>query len=301
MPCLTLEDECLRDGLQAEADTLGTKQKLALFHGLVSAGVKRIQIGSFVDPELVPQMANTDELVHRIGGSGGVLLTGLVLNGRGLERALACGLKHVSMSVSISETHSQKNVRLSAANALHDMTTLIGNAAEAGMTVRAGVQCAFGCAYEGAIAESKVLKALTAMAEAGARELNLADTTGMANPKQVRRLIAKVQKAIPGRELSLHLHDTRGLGLANMLAGYEAGVSIFDVSAGGLGGCPFVKGATGNVATEDAVNLFDQMGIETGVNLQALCREVAQLEILLGRELPGKMCRVLRAENSCGP
>lgn len=301
MPALILEEESLRDGLQAEREILGTDQKLDLIHALVSAGIKRIQVGSFVNRDLLPQVADTDELVWRIGELEGVLVTGLVLNDKGLERALACGLKHLSMSVSVSETHSQKNVRRSAAEALCNMTGLIAAAVDAGMTVRAGAQCAFGCVYEGTIEEDKILATLAAMADAGAQELNLADTTGMANPAQVNRLITKVQQTLPDRKLSLHLHDTRGLGLANMLAGYEAGVRIFDVAAGGLGGCPFVRGAAGNVATEDAVNLFERIGVDTGVNLAGLCQVVAQLENLLGRELPGKMCRVLRGLNCCKP
>ena len=292
MASIILEDEALRDGLQSEARILSLDQKIELFDKLVDAGLARIQVGSFVHPKYVPQMADTDEFIGRIKHTPGVLLTGLILNAKGLERALACGLKHVSMSVSVSDTHSRKNVKRPADEALAGMVELIKQAVEAGMTVRAGAQCSFGCVYEGAVPEKNVLNALEAMAAAGAHELNLADTTGMANPFQVRRLVEKVRAAIPGASLSLHLHDTRGLAMANLVAGYEAGVKIFDVAAGGLGGCPFVKGAAGNLATEDVVNLCDQAGIDSGVDLLKLCRAVELLGAMLSKELPGRMCRV---------
>ena len=295
---LLLEDETLRDGLQAEPKVLSLGSKVSLFKDLVSAGLKRIQVGSFVHPKAVPQMADTDELIREIKGTPGVLLTGLVLNGKGLERALAAGLKHVSMSVSVSEAHSLRNVRRSAGEALASMVEQIGRAAAAGLAVRAGAQCAFGCVYQGNVPEEGVLRAVEAMAAAGAVEVNLADTTGMANPLQVERLVKKVKGKLPETALSLHMHDTRGLGLANMYAGYRAGVRIFDVAAGGLGGCPFVRGAAGNVPTEDAANMFGQMGLDTGVDLPALCRVTASLERLLDRPLPGRMGRVL-ASASC--
>jgi len=296
---LILEDETLRDGLQAEANLLSLEDKISLFELLAAAGVKRIQVGSFVKPKVVPQMTDTDELIRQVKHTPNVLLTGLILNANGLERALACGLAHVSMSVSVSDTHSRKNVGRSADETLESMTGLIAQAVASGLTVRAGVQCAFGCVYEGTVSEDSVLRTLEAMAQAGATEVNLADTTGMANPAQVKSLVVRVKEALPDQVLSLHLHDTRGLGMANMIAGYETGVKIFDVASGGLGGCPFVRGAAGNVPTEDAVNLFEQMGVETGVDLNRLCQVVEKLEELLGRSLPGHMCRVLKVMGRC--
>ena len=220
-----------------------------LFDLLRTAGVQRIQVGSFVHPRVVPQMADTDMFASRVIGAQGILVTGLVLNAKGLERALACCLSHISLSASVSDSHSIKNVRKSSRKAIDSVTQLIRKAAEAGIAVRAGAQCVFGCVYEGAISEDKVVDTLCQMAKAGAHEFNLADTTGMANPAQVKRLVFKVRNALSNASLALHLHDTRGLGIANMIAGYEAGVRIFDTSAGGLGGCPFVRGAAGNVAT----------------------------------------------------
>jgi hydroxymethylglutaryl-CoA lyase len=300
MTSVILEDESMRDGLQVEKKILPLEAKLSLYHMLVASGVRRLQVGSFVHPKVVPQMADTDELIRIvIKENPGVLVTGLVLNGKGLERAIKCGLTHLSMSSSASNTHSLKNVRRSAQEALNDMIGLIRGAAASGIQVRAGVQCAFGCVYEGAVPENKVLEMAGAFAEAGASELNIADTTGMANPLQVRRLIARVKHTIPSMAISLHLHDTRGLGLANVMAGYEAGVEIFDVAAGGLGGCPFVVGASGNVPAEDAVNLFQQIGVDTGIDLEALCRVVDRYEELLGRPLPGRMNRVIKFRKEC--
>jgi hydroxymethylglutaryl-CoA lyase len=299
IPRVVLEDESLRDGLQFENAVVSLEDKLAIFELLRKAGLRRIQVGSFVNPKIVPQMADTDELVRRTRQTQGTVVTGLVLNAKGLERAAACGLGHVSLSASVSDTHSMKNVRKSAGEAITSIVRLIEQARAAGISVRAGAQCAFGCVYEGAVSEDKVVVALTRMAQAGARELNLADTTGMANPLQVRRLVSKVAGAVPAASLSLHLHDTRGLGMANMIAGYEAGVRIFDTSAGGLGGCPFVIGAAGNVPTEDAVHMFESMGIETGIDLQRMCEVVAYYENVLGKPLPGRMSRVLKSQAAC--
>jgi hydroxymethylglutaryl-CoA lyase len=297
---ILLEDETLRDGLQMEARLFNLEEKIRIFNLLVEAGLKRIQVGSFVHPKLVPQMADTDELVRTLLATPGVLLTGLILNEKGLERALACELTHVSMSVSASDTHSRKNANRSAEEALNSMTALISKAREAGLSVRAGVQCAFGCVYEGGIPEEKVVATAEAMASEGAKEINLADTTGMGNPVQVRRLVGKIRKNLPEQAVSLHLHDTRGLGLTNMLAGYEEGVRIFDVCSGGLGGCPFVKGAAGNVPTEDAAHMFEAIGLDTGIDLQNMGKVVEELEAILGRQLPGRMTRVLKATQSHG-
>jgi hydroxymethylglutaryl-CoA lyase len=296
---LLLEDEALRDGFQMESRIFGLDEKVQLFQILKNAGVKRIQVGSFVHPEIIPQMANTDELIRTLGVQQDTVVSALILNDKGLERALDCGVPHVSMSVSVSDTHSRKNAGRPATEALETMTQLISRALGSGLKVRAGLQCAFGCVYEGRISEEAVMSAAEEMVQAGAKEINLADTTGMATPYSVRKLIRRVKKAFPDIRISLHLHDTRGLGLANMLSGYEVGIRIFDVCAGGLGGCPFVKGAAGNVPTEDAVNMFESMGIRTGIDLKGICDAVAVLEDALGRKLPGRMKRVLEYKGTC--
>jgi hydroxymethylglutaryl-CoA lyase len=300
---IVLEDEALRDGLQMESRIFSLAEKLELFRILKSAGIKRIQVGSFVHPKIVPQMADTDELIRIIGQQDDTVVSALILNDKGLERALQSGVPHVSMSVSVSDTHSRKNARRPAAEALASMTELIGQALSAGLDVRAGLQCVFGCVYEGRIAETAVLNAAEKMIQSGAGEINLADTTGMADPWSIRHMVEIFKKEYPDVLISLHLHDTRGLGLANLFSGYEAGVRTFDVCAGGLGGCPFVKGAAGNVPTEDAVNMFETMGISTGIDLKTLCEAAAYLENALERTLPGRMKRVLehqRCKNEQG-
>ena len=299
---VVLEDEVMRDGLQMESRLFSFEEKVRIFQLLIEAQVGRIQVGSFVHPKVLPQMADTDALIRHLSPTrSGVLISGLILNDKGLERALSCGLSHVSMSVSASDTHSRKNANRPAQEALSAMTVLISQAKKAGLKVRSGIQCAFGCVYEGTVPEEKVLAAAQAMASAGADEVNLADTTGMGHPRQVRSLVRKVGQDLPGVEISLHLHDTRGLGLTNMFVGYEEGVRIFDVCAGGLGGCPFVKGAAGNVPTEDAVHMFETLGVETGIDLLKMSRVVEELETLLGRPLPGRMTRVLRAKSLGDP
>lgn len=298
MPLL-LEDEALRDGLQIESQIFTIDQKIEFFNLLKKAGVKRIQVGSFVHPKIVPQMADSDELIKTLGRQADTVISALILNSKGLERALACAVPHVSMSVSISDTHSRKNARRPAAEALTSMVELIKSARSQGLEVRAGLQSAFGCVYEGTISESAVLAAAEKMILAGVNEINLADSSGMANPYSIKSLVELVTQEFPEVRISLHLHDTRGLGLANMFSGYEAGVRVFDACTGGLGGCPFIKGAAGNVPTEDAVNMFESMGIDTGIELNTLIEAVAFLEKTLDRALPGRMERVLSFQQSC--
>ena len=289
-----LEDVSLRDGLQAETRRFSLEEKMALVRLLAAAGFRRLQIGSFVHPARLPQMADTDILVTRVRDAYPDLeCTGLVLNQQGLARALACGLAHISLSVSLSDRHSQENVGRPTSEALAAMVDLIARATAAGLRVRAGLMCAFGGPSEEPVPADWVLAAAKRLTEAGAASVNLADTAGVAGPSQVRCLIEQLRVAVPGIELSLHLHDTRGLGLVNLLAGYEAGVRLFDVAAGGLGGCPFVAGALGNIATEDAVHLLEGMGVTTGIDLPLFCQAVSYYERLLERQLPGRMGRVV--------
>lgn len=290
-----LEDQTLREGLQAESKIFDLKEKQALFNQLRAAGLNWIQVGSFVHPQVLPQMANTDLLIRQLNRvrKPDETISTLVLNAKGLERALACGVGHVNLSVSVSNSHSLKNAGQSASLALASMAEVVSAAKEAGIKLRAGLQCVFGCVYEGHIPVEKVLSSAEALIEAGARDINLADTTGMADPQAVSEMVASFNKQFPGIGLSLHLHNTRGLGLTNMWSGYTAGVRHFDVCTGGLGGCPFVKGAAGNIPTEDAVNMFESMGIRTGIDLMAVCEIVSHLESMFGRSLPGHMKRVL--------
>lgn len=294
-----LEDEALRDGLQMESQIFSLEDKSRLFELLQKAGVPRIQVGSFVHPKIVPQMANTDDLIKTIQPRQETTVTALILNDKGLERALNCGVPHVSMSISVSDTHSRKNAKMPTQEALGKMEGLIREALSSGLEVRAGLQSAFGCVYEGKIEKKAVLSAAERLMATGVREVNLADSTGMANPNMIRDMVSTFKKEFPQVNISLHLHDTRGLGLANMLAGYEAGARTFDVCAGGLGGCPFIKGAAGNVPTEDAVHMFESMGIPTGIDLAGVTEVVELLEKQLGRTLPGRMTQVIKSRVNC--
>ena len=294
-----LEEQSLRDGLQNEERLFSLAEKLEIVGLLAEAGIRRVQIGSFVDPRRVPQMRGIEELAQRVHAHWPHLIcSALVLNAQGLDRAASCGMRHLSLSFSASDSHSRANAGCSAGEALERMTGLVRKAVDLGITVRAGVQCAFGCISENEVPEETVLAAVQQLAAAGATEINLADTAGLAHPLQVRQLVRKIQPVVADKVLSLHLHDTRGLGLANLVAGYEAGVRLFDVAAGGLGGCPFIQGAAGNVATEDAVHLLARMGVATGIDLHRLVTVVRRYEELLGRELPGKMRRVLAPTNA---
>lgn len=289
---ILIEDEFLRDGLQNEKRLFSIDEKLGLLNAIEDAGVRRIQIGSFVHPEWVPQMADTDALFERITPREGVTYSALILNRTGLKRALAVGVKHLSISVSASETHSQKNTNRSVAEARTAIRPVIEGALAEGIAVRAGIQSALGCGFEGRIDPERVMDIARDYAASGVREINIADTAGLANPGQVYDLCTRLGEELPGVTLSLHLHDTRGLGLANMLAGLQAGVTVFDAAMGGLGGCPFVPKATGNIATEDAAFMCEQIGVGTGIDWRALRSPVEAAEALIGRPLPAKVSHV---------
>ena len=291
-----IEDEALRDGLQIETRLFSVEEKLALVEAIADAGVRRIQVGSFVHPKWVPQMANTDELFARLPARAGVTYTALILNEAGLDRALAVKASHLSMSVSASESHSRKNTNKGVDEALAGMLPTIERALTAGIGVRAGIQSALGCGFEGRIPVDRVLSIARAYSALGVSEINIADTAGLSNPKWTYEVCARVADVIaPGIRLSLHLHDTRGLGIANMVAGLQAGVAIFDAAVGGLGGCPFIPAATGNIATEDAVFALEEMGIRTGIDWRKLGPVTRSLETTLGRTLPSRLAHLAEA------
>lgn len=292
---VVLEEESLRDGLQAESRLFGLTEKMEIVRLLAAAGVRRLQLGSFVNPRSVPQVANTDVLAALVRREfPDILCTAQVFNEKGLERAIRSGLAHLHVPVWISEAQSRLHTGRPAAEGMEGATRLIASATTAGIDICAGIQCAFGGAGEEALSEAEVLAAIGPLAAAGARAIDLADSTGTAHPLPVRRLASAVREAYPEVELSLHLYETRGLGLVNMYAGYEAGVRVFGTAAGGLGGGACGDGALGTVATEDAVHLFQGMGVDTGIDLPRFCRVVERFEALLERQLPGRMTRVLQ-------
>ena len=279
-----LEDQTLRDGLQNAPRLLSLEGKLEIARLLAAAGLRRLQVGSLVDPRRVPQMAGTEELVRLVRRElPGVECTALALNEHGLERAIRSGLRRLSLSVSLADSHSRRNAGCGAGEALSRVTGLVGRAREEGIVVRAGLQCAFGGDGE-PVPWRQVVAAAGQLVAAGAAEINLADTAGKAGPDDVVRLVGRVRRAV-AVPLSLHLHGPRERALANLLAGYRAGVRLFDVAVGGLGGCPFVPGAGGNVATEEAAGLFASMRVATDLDVQALAAAAGRIAQLLGRPL----------------
>jgi hydroxymethylglutaryl-CoA lyase len=292
---IILHDVCLRDGLQMEQQTVPTPVKLGWLRRLVRTGVDVVQVGSFVHPGKVPQMADTDDLFRQLLSAGdvpaGVALSGLVLNEKGLERALACGVGMLCMGVSASETHSRKNTGMSVGEAGGRIIAMAHRAAAAGHDVQVSVQSAFGCGFEGAIPAATVLQIVRRYFEAGLTRISLADTAGHATPDRVEELFGEIRKLNPAAELACHFHDTYGMGLANIWAAIRAGVTSLECSVGGLGGCPFTKIAGGNVCTEDLVHMLQHMGIRSDVRLDGLTSLAGAIAEHLGRELPGRIYR----------
>lgn len=284
-----IEEQGTRDGFQVEAVQIPTELKIKWIEQAVEAGVKRIQMSSFVHPKLVPQMADAEAVCLGVNKKEGVIYSGLVLNVKGVERAIKSGLNHVAISMSASDMHSRKNANKSIEESLIEFAQMARIAKEAGLTVRGGIQCAFGCRYEGEVFEQFVIDLAKSHLDLDIDELSLADSTGMGNPVQTNRIMSKIIPLAGNLPVILHLHDTEGKGIANMIAAIECGVNHFDTAFGGLGGCPFIKGATGNIATEDVVHCLHQMGYETGINNLKMIELAKEVEVFLGRKLPGKM------------
>ena len=278
-----------RDGMQTQKTILSTAQKVDLVQGLIDSGLKHIQVTSFVHPRLVPQMADAEAVCAQLPAADGVTYSALVLNMKGLERAHDAGVRYVDMGVPASETLSRKNANSTIEEGMVRMEVMVKQARAWNMTVRAGVQTAFGCAYEGAIDRGWVVALAKRFLAMGIDELSLADSAGMGNPNQVRRLIQEIRPLAGDTPIALHFHDTRGQGLANLLSALMCGVTRFDSSLGGLGGCPFIKGATGNIATEDTANMLHDMGVATGVDVGRLTAVSRQLAVSLGATLPSKV------------
>ena len=273
-----------RDGLQSIDRVMPLAAKKAWIAAEAAAGVREIEVGSFVPPALLPQMADTAELVAFAKTIDGLNVVALVPNAKGAARAIEAGVDGMSIPFSMSETHSLKNVRKSHPEMLAEIAEVARIADAAGAHLAVGLSTAFGCTIEGAVPEDQVVRLATAAAEAGAREFSLSDTTGYADPAQVKRLVRKVRAAVGDRLTTLHLHNTRGLGLANALAGLEEGITTLDASLGGLGGCPFAPGASGNIVTEDLAFMLHAMGYETGIDLDALMR----VRAIVADALPGE-------------
>ncbi len=280
-----------RDGLQNESAQVATHAKVRLIEALVDAGISRIEVGSFVAPKWVPQMADADEVCKMIERRPGVTYAGLCPNARGLDRALAAKVDEIAVFVSASETHNSKNVNKTIQQTLKAFEPVIGRAVEVGLKVRGYVSTMWGCPYEGAIDPKRGLELAQHLLGAGCYQVSLGDTIGVGTPIQTEKIVDLFAAALPLEQIALHLHDTRGTALANVLVGLQAGITTFDASVAGLGGCPYAPGAAGNLATEDLVYTLEGMGIETGINLEKLWQAGQVAEAIVGRELPGKVHR----------
>ncbi|MFD0972850.1 hydroxymethylglutaryl-CoA lyase [Plantactinospora endophytica] len=279
-----------RDGLQNE-DPVPADGKVRLLDLLATTGVRRIEAVSFVHPRAIPQMADADEVWRRATKAPQVHYSALVPNSKGAQRALAAGFTEIEVVVSASDTHNRRNVNRSTAESLDDIAGLISLLHEAGATAEVIVATSFGCPYEGDVDPGRVAGIVDRVVADGADRVAFGDTTGMATPRRVRELVATVRNRQPDIPVLLHFHNTRGTALANLLTALELGVTEYDASVGGLGGCPYAPGASGNVATEEVVHMLHDMGVETGIDLDALLEAAAYAEQLVGRELPSGVLR----------
>jgi hydroxymethylglutaryl-CoA lyase len=289
---VTVHEVGPRDGLQNETVILSTEAKLAFIERLVASGLTDIEVTSFVKPRWVPQLADAMELVRRLPPAPGVTWWALVPNRIGMERALEAGIPGVATFMSTSETHNKKNINRTIRESLASQREVIATAAAEGLRVRSYLSTVFGCPYEGDVSPERVLELSLALLESGAERISLGDTTGMANPSQVRELLNFIALGgVPLERVALHMHDTRGAALANVIAGLDCGVRVFDASVAGLGGCPYAPGASGNLATEDLVHVLEAMGWDTSAELEGVAIAGAYVAELLGKALPGRYHR----------
>ena len=285
---ITLYEVGPRDGLQNEPTNLTVDAKVRLVTALADAGLSRIELGSFVRPDWIPQLADTDLVAQRAPKLPGVRYSALVPNRTGLDRAIASGLEEVAVFMSATESHNQKNTNKSIAESLEHFREIVPVALQAGVTVRAYLSTVWGCPYEGEVDVRAALQIARELRDMGCAELSLGDTIGVGNPLQTRRILEAFLKDFPPGMLALHLHDTHGTALANCLVGLEMGITTFDTSIGGTGGCPYAPGAAGNLATEDLASMCEDMGIETGIDLGKLIEAGALAQELIGHKLTGR-------------
>ncbi|MFA6958275.1 MAG: hydroxymethylglutaryl-CoA lyase [Thermoanaerobaculia bacterium] len=278
-----------RDGLQNEKVTIPLDVKVAFIEALADAGLRTVESGAFVRPEWVPQMADSAEVYEKVAKRDGVDYPMLVPNWTGLERAIACGTKSIAIFTAASESFTKRNINMTIDESFEAFTPVALRARDEGIRVRGYVSCACGCPYEGEVAPEKVLEVTARLMDLGCYEVSIGDTIGVGTPMQVQGLLHLVTQVIPRDRLAMHFHDTRGMAVANTLAALELGITVFDASAGGLGGCPYAPGASGNVATEDLVYLFDSLGIEHGVDLDKLIAAARVIAPWLDHPLPGKV------------
>jgi hydroxymethylglutaryl-CoA lyase len=293
-PTITIVEVGPRDGLQNEAAEVSTADKVAFVDLLTAAGLRAIEVSAFVSPKWVPRMADAAEVCAGITRAPGVRYSALVPNVAGLERAHAAGITDVGIFAAASEGFSRKNINQSIEQSVDTYRGVCARAAELGIRVRGYVSTAFGCPFDGAVAPRAVADVASALVNMGVVEVAVSDTIGIAHPGQVGEVVTEVASQIPLAQIALHFHDTRGMALANVMAGLDVGVRTYDASAGGLGGCPYAPGATGNLATEDLVYLLEGLGIETGVDLSKLLEASAFIESRVRHDLPSRVYRASR-------
>ena len=291
---LIVQEVSPRDGLQIEPTWVETADKIALINQLSQAGFSRIEAGSFVSPKAIPALRDGEQVFNGIQRQPGVIYVALIPNLKGAQRALAANADELNLVMSASQTHNLANMRMRCEASLAAFGDIVSFAGDFSVRLNASIATTFGCPFEGKIDEDRVLQIVEAYQALGIRGISLADTTGMANPRQVERLVKRVLERVSASDLTLHFHNTRGLGLCNVLAAYEAGARRFDAALGGLGGCPFAPGASGNICTEDLVNLCEEVGIATGIDLPHVLQMSRRLPALLGHELPGQVAKAGR-------
>jgi len=280
-----------RDGFQIEPDFIPTELKIEVVDRLSATGMPKIEVTSFVSPKAVPQLRDAEDVMAKIKRHPGTVYSALVPNDKGAVRAVDASVDEIHTVVSASESHNLANVNMSIAESLTKLRAVAEVAHRARVGVYAGLSCSFGCPFEGAVPLAQLESMVARLADLGARGVGLADTTGMANPAQVARVLERLVPRFPGIEWTLHTHDTRAMAIPNIMAALEGGVTHFDASIGGLGGCPFAPGASGNVCTEDLIHCLHAMGVETGVDLEALIETSKRVQEIIGRALPGQIIK----------
>jgi hydroxymethylglutaryl-CoA lyase len=287
-PEVTIYEVGPRDGLQNEARQVPTADKIRFIDALVAAGIKNIEITSFVSPKWIPQLADAAEVARGVSRPPGVRMSALVPNRRGLETAIASGMKEIAVFLSASETHSKKNINKTIAEAVAAFDDIVPQAIASGLKVRAYVSTVFGCPYEGDVDPEKSVELVGQLTEMGVYEVSLGDTIGVANPQQTEDVLSRVLSKHDAKKIAVHFHDTQGTALANCLVSLQMGITTIDASAGGLGGCPYAPGAAGNLATEDVVAMLHSMNIKTGIDLDKLAEASRTAATFVGHELPSK-------------
>jgi hydroxymethylglutaryl-CoA lyase len=293
---IQVNDVGVRDGFQIEKSIIPTETKIALIDELTLTGLAKVEATSFVHPKFVPNMADAETVLREITRREGVMITAITPNMKGIERAIAVHtsggpIDEMNLFMSASETHNMANVKRTTSQSLADFAVMVPMAKAVGIRMNGCVSTSFGCPFEGEVAESRVLDFAEKYLAIGFDGVTFADTTGMANPKQVERMMREARLRFPGAEITLHFHNTRGMGLANVLAGIAAGVLRFDASIAGLGGCPFAPGATGNICTEDLVNMLNDVGLDSGVDLDRLLAVAVKIPAVVGHDVPGQVMK----------